>query len=338
MEGKEAGAERPCGSIAGRHGTVRSADHAACGTASRLVAEGGRTFNGIRARVGKEDYYTKPEVLEGIAKVVNKLVPEGRYFDFSAGDGRFAELLSADARQIDLHPRSPRVLERDFLTYPPESADVIGLNPPFGKQGTLAKRFVRRAEAWKARFMVLILPRLRGTFWVDDYRVVVSRPLPRNAFFRPSRPGRSVHVPTTLWVLERADAVAKISTYVRPDMATPEGFRIFPRTRQWNLEINLAIRMVGYGSGKSGLFKEKDGWRVVRMGKLAELVASPADAGWCLSVRKQGADFVLCSTTWSPADIWRFLQNLKEDPVAKQRQCESMRRSWLAKMAREFSI
>ena len=195
---------------------------------------------GNRSNIGREDYYTRIHVLKEIADLVDTLVPRSarRYFDFSAGDGQFANLLLERsftiAGQVDLFPRCCDVLQQDFLqTSPRDDVDIIGLNPPFGKQGVLAKQFVRQAEVWQASYIVLILPaRLRGTFWIHEYDVLHSQPISRNAFFRPSRPNVSIHVPTTLWILQRRiGSVAKLATFVRPNLQTPTGVKMFPRTK-----------------------------------------------------------------------------------------------------------
>jgi hypothetical protein len=47
---------------------------------------------------------------------------------------------------------------------------VIGLNPPFGKDNSLARKFVEHAAAFRPRLMVLIVP--PATFIPPGYTVV----------------------------------------------------------------------------------------------------------------------------------------------------------------------
>ena len=268
-----------------------------------------------------------------------------RYFDFSAGDGRFSEILRSKnfhiAGQVDIHPRSDAVSKEDFLSLAPKTnIDIIGLNPPFGKQGTMAKEFVRRVVSWNAAFMVLILPaRLRGTFWVDNYRVLHTRSLPPKSFYRPGSKKR-LTVPTSLWVLQRTpETVAKLATYVRPNLRTPEGVILLPRTRQWNSRVNLMVRTMGVRAGRDILFLQGQKWHVVRNGILGdEEHETPFTSGWRLTVRPCGADFALIQSSWTDPTLLSFIQYLLLHPDLHGKQCQppTMRRSWLAKLFREF--
>ena len=306
-------------------------------------------MSGNRSRVDRDDYYTHGDLLRRIVNDMDQCIPNHtrRYFDFSAGDGRFAEMLAnrsfTIAGQVDLFPQHASVSKEDFLSMEPKvNIDVIGLNPPFGKQGTLAKQFVRCAEQWNATFMVLILPaRLRGTFWIHQYRVVHTYAIPPKSFFRPRNNHKRLTVPTSLWILEkRVDAIAKLATYVRPDVRTPEGVTMLPRTRPWNAAVNLAIRLMGARAGKDILFLQGTRWRVMRNGVLCDTgYDTPFETGWCLSVRPCGADFVLVETEWNDRVVQSFIQYLLKHPDPRGKECQppTMRRSWLACLFRNFA-
>lgn len=178
-------------------------------------------------------------------------------------------------------------------------------------------------------------------YWIHEYDVLYSQPIPRNAFFRPSRPNVSIHVPTTLWILRRdTGSVAKLATFVRPNLQTPPGVKMFPRTKTWDSSVNVAIRMMGARAGRDALFLQRDKWRVVRNGGLdPKSYDVPSDAGWRLSVRPCGADFCLLSMWPNDSDtVWSFLRFLfnHEDPRGRECHPPTMRRSWLAAQLRVF--
>jgi hypothetical protein len=80
---------------------------------------------------------------------------------------------------------------------------VAGFNPPFGIQGSTAKRFVQHtASVLRPDYMVWLLPHIGGQ-WVPENYIVVHRDdtVPEDAFFDQSK-GRPFRKKTTLWVLK----------------------------------------------------------------------------------------------------------------------------------------
>ena len=97
------------------------------------------------SRIGLDDFYTNSGVISlAVSKTVSIIPPRGQFFfDFSAGDGRWGQamidayyLLSG---QVDISPQSKSVTKGDFFetSVPDPKPEIIGFNPPFGKQGTL---------------------------------------------------------------------------------------------------------------------------------------------------------------------------------------------------------
>jgi len=150
------------------------------------------------------------------------------YVEPSAGGGAFYRLLPGDRRAAcELDPlaastlsRLPgRVVEGDFLRttarsfgadgLPPDSVCVVG-NPPFGRRGALAQRFLSHA-AGMAGTVAVVLPssflRPTGRPWhagnVDRrLHFVASFPLPRTAF----RVGDGERTLNCAFVVYRVDA------------------------------------------------------------------------------------------------------------------------------------
>lgn len=86
---------------------------------------------------------------------------DDRFIEPSAGAGAFSRLLPA-ARLIalDIAPHAPGILTADFLAFtpPPHPGRSIAIgNPPFGRGGVLARKFINRASQF-ADIVAFILP------------------------------------------------------------------------------------------------------------------------------------------------------------------------------------
>ena len=83
------------------------------------------------------------------------------FIEPAAGAGAFSRLLPQDRLiAVDIAPDAPGIEERDFFTLPAPCHDgriiVLG-NPPFGRGGHLATRFIQRAALF-ADVIAFILP------------------------------------------------------------------------------------------------------------------------------------------------------------------------------------
>jgi len=80
----------------------------------------------------------------------------------SAGNGIFLKCLSPtfDKLGIDIDPKDPTIVKGDFLTWSPTTNKprIFFGNPPFGRQGSLAKKFIQHAANY-ADILAFILPR-----------------------------------------------------------------------------------------------------------------------------------------------------------------------------------
>jgi len=113
----------------------------------------------------KDQYYTKAPVAK---KCVDKILaslqnPETyQWVEPSAGNGAFLKILPAtfDKIGIDLEPKSPHIQQGDFLDWTPtdQKERIFFGNPPFGRQGSLAKSFIKHAAQY-ANVIGFILPR-----------------------------------------------------------------------------------------------------------------------------------------------------------------------------------
>lgn len=119
----------------------------------------------------KDQYYTDPEVAKDLIDYFDRKVGFNRFkiiVEPSAGNGSFFNniLRSRDRKVIglDLHPKSSNIKRRNFLTWDmkelgrAEYDDVLCIgNPPFGRQGSLAKKFLNKCSDF-SNHIAFILP------------------------------------------------------------------------------------------------------------------------------------------------------------------------------------
>ena len=162
--------------------------------------------------VTDEAYFTSPILARSSIALIAEHFPLETFdliIEPSAGDGAFLDALPADRRVgIDINPRRPDLVERDFLRWLPEDPTqrilVVG-NPPFGQRAALAIRFLVHAATF-ADVIAFILPRSfnKDTFQnrvPANFHLVASRDC--NDVFAIE--GRNHHVRTVFQIWERRD-------------------------------------------------------------------------------------------------------------------------------------
>lgn len=122
-------------------------------------------------RKGKREldqFYTRPEIARRcmtlVAAAVSKHVDGviGTWLEPSAGMGAFLDLMPTPRLGLDLDPAHEEVVPEDFLLWKggtrlPGPVVTVG-NPPFGKNASLALRFVNHAASFSS-LVCMILPR-----------------------------------------------------------------------------------------------------------------------------------------------------------------------------------
>jgi len=113
----------------------------------------------------KDQYYTQSSVAQKCVDKVLSLFPETdtyQWIEPSAGKGVFLKVLPVriDKLGIDLDPKDSTIQKGDFLTWSPISDKhrIFFGNPPFGRQGSLAKSFIKHAALY-GEIIAFILPR-----------------------------------------------------------------------------------------------------------------------------------------------------------------------------------
>lgn len=110
-----------------------------------------------------DQFYTKPEIAKELINQLD-LSKYDLIVEPSAGTGAFSNQLPPHKTlALDIDPKHPTIIKQDFLVYqhkhetPREKTLAIG-NPPFGKQGSLALKFITKCSEF-ANTIAFILPR-----------------------------------------------------------------------------------------------------------------------------------------------------------------------------------
>lgn len=114
-----------------------------------------------------DKFYTRPEVAAACVRVALNVVGplEGTvlFLDPCAGDGAFLDSLPAPRLGLDIlpSPNRPDIVQADFLQWQPRDKVehvVVITNVPFGKNASLARRFLDHAATFST-VVASILPR-----------------------------------------------------------------------------------------------------------------------------------------------------------------------------------
>ena len=190
----------------------------------------------------KDQFYTCEDVAKMCIDILLRHVPTTiPWIEPSAGEGVFLRLVPHSVG-YDIEPKDTSIQRADFLNIDIPRGCVIFGNPPFGRQSSLAKRFIRHA-AEKADWIGFILPRsflkpsMQSAFPVH-FHLVECIELPENSF-RVNNTPHNVPCVFQLWKRESNTRSVEAS-------ATPSGFVFVKKTNPYS----FAFRRVGINAGK----------------------------------------------------------------------------------------
>jgi hypothetical protein len=120
---------------------------------------------GIKRENLKDQFYTNKKTASRCVKHIFDNIPnasEYKWIEPSAGKGVFLDCLDSNNKCIglDIDPKAPFILKENFITWKPpvsENCIVFG-NPPFGRQSSMAKQFIRKSCTF-ADVIAFILPK-----------------------------------------------------------------------------------------------------------------------------------------------------------------------------------
>jgi hypothetical protein len=176
-----------------------------------------------------DQFYTQSDVAQWcVDKALHDIGPiKGTplFIEPSAGSGAFLDVLPNPCIGMDIAPPSYRkdIQKQDFLQWHPQkTADtyiVIG-NPPFGKNASLALKFIRHAAGF-ADFVAFILPRTfeKDTFKsrISEHFLLLSQSMLNPASFLHNGAVYSVPVVFQIWQRSLMQKTDYIRELVHPD-------------------------------------------------------------------------------------------------------------------------
>lgn len=196
--------------------------------------------------VEHEQFFTKSSVAAEVSSII-KSQPWFKdltaFIEPSAGGGALLKHFPG-AKGYDLVPQADGIEQADFLSHKfntdPSKTLIFG-NPPFGRGGSLALQFIRKA-CTIADTIAFILPRTFSKSGMknripDEFHLVFEKDLPADSFESPS--GQRLDVLCTFQIWRRADtkrakeefdASKSPVKFVKPEQATYAVRKIGDRT------------------------------------------------------------------------------------------------------------
>ena len=189
----------------------------------------------------KDKFYTKPSVATAcVAELTKHAV--GTWIEPSAGSGAFVDAAKREVIAMDIEPGREGITQRDFLTWtsPYTQCTVFG-NPPFGRQATLARKFIRHAASFAA-VIGFILPRsfMKPSMQKAvplEFHLVHESPIDANAFIVNGAP---YDVPCVFQVWKRMEVQRAVPVEAETEW-------IYVKKSEPH---DIAIRRVGVYAGK----------------------------------------------------------------------------------------
>lgn len=197
----------------------------------------------------KDQFYTNKEVAKSCVDFIITHVPNTSSYTWvepSAGSGAFVDALDSHFTRIamDIDPKSNTVKEMNFFEWEPTvSGDVIVFgNPPFGKQSSLAKAFIKKSCTF-ANVIAFILPKSftkpsMNNAFEEHFHLTHTRDIEKNAF---EVNGSVYDVPCVFQIWEKREHKRSVVEKV-----TPIGFSYVKPGDPYD----LAFRRVGVYAGR----------------------------------------------------------------------------------------
>ncbi len=209
--------------------------------------------SGLKRQITDKFYTNDSIVKECINHIKNNLVINDNdlLIEPSAGDGSFIsdiKLLSNNYIFYDLYPDNDEIIKMDYLNLEfnnlvenYDNIHIIG-NPPFGRQSSLAKKFIKKSCIF-CDSLSFILPKsfkkesFKKTFPLK-YHLIFQIDLPKNSF----RVNNKDHdVPCVFQIWKRKNIDRKV-----PKILKPNGY-IFVKKHQ---DHDISFRRVGVYAGE----------------------------------------------------------------------------------------
>lgn len=193
----------------------------------------------MKRNVELEKFYTKKEIAKKCLDKLN-LKSYDLIIEPSAGNGSFSNLID-NCLALDLVPENSKIKKQDYFDFDMESGNILVVgNPPFGRQSSLAIRFINHSCFAKTIAFILPLSFKKESMLnkLNPYlHLTYEKDLPVNSF---KYNGIDFNIPCGFFIYEKKDIKR-----VKKEKIIPIGYSFC------NKEIaNASLRRVGFYAGK----------------------------------------------------------------------------------------
>jgi len=215
-------------------------------------------------RDSKDQFFTKPNVAEECIKNIQKHIKMSEndlIIEPSAGSGSFSDILVKEYKNIesyDIEPKKDYIKEQDFLELNTENYQnfnkihVIG-NPPFGRQSSLAKHFIKKCCSFSDTISFILPKSFRKLSYQKsfllNFHLIEEYEIEKNAFTIDKKVH---HVPCVFQIWEKKDTNREIE-----EGQVEEGFKFIGKPVLETLEVN---------GEKKNIFNENPDFGILRAG------------------------------------------------------------------------
>jgi hypothetical protein len=197
-----------------------------------------------------DKFYTKNEIASECINLIPDLDSYDVIIEPSAGNGAFSKQIK-HCIAYDIAPDDDSIIKQDFLALghiPGAHICFVG-NPPFGKRGELAKRFMNHAMNLNAETICFILPTSFSKVsnqntrrFPKKWKLIVEHPLPKNSFLVN---GKEYHVPCTFYIWTKRPSTINLR---KERIEQPATFQFLPPSKYHTASFCI--------NGNSGLIRD----------------------------------------------------------------------------------
>ena len=192
-----------------------------------------------------DKFYTNPKIAKECINYIKECIPDWEkylWLEPSCGTGSFSDNIDGvQLVSIDIDPDVHAMKNMSFLDYEHKGDKVLLFgNPPFGRQGSNAKAFIRHGAKF-SEVIAFILPRSfmkpsMYSIFPKKFHKIYEIELPKDSYLHN---GIKCSVPTVFQVWKLFDINRIIASKI-----IPEGFRYTMN------DCNLIVRRVGGRAGQ----------------------------------------------------------------------------------------
>ena len=220
-----------------------------------------------KKRKDKDQFYTNRDVSSECIKLFlekTNLSDNDIILEPSAGEGSFSDYFNENSYNIeafDIDPKKEYIKKQDFLDldikyYKDKNVHSIG-NPPFGKQSSLAKKFIKKCCLFSDTISFILPKSFRKQSFQKsfplNFHLIKEIDLDKDSF---TIDGKTYNVPCIFQIWIKKDE----ERFIEPEILE-DGFHFVKKPILKDIEI-----IDGYPIKKENIFKENPDFGILRAG------------------------------------------------------------------------